>query len=96
MKNAPFLCLYADCADRYFAGPTGQISSPNFPLAYTNNRDCSNYIAVLTGQKVVITFFSFNTEATNDWLQVCIKASNVNIWQMLDVVLRAQPDLFIL
>src|SRR6218665_1655384 len=77
VKNAHF---YADCADRYFSGPTGQISSPNFPLAYSNNRDCSNFITILTGQIIVITFFSFNVETGNDWLQVCIRVSNVNIW----------------
>lgn len=72
--------LYADCTNRTFYGPTGKISSPNFPLAYANYLSCYNYITAESGQKVGITFLTFNTEKNYDIVTVSIKLSNANIW----------------
>jgi len=72
------LYLYAECANGDFFGPTGQISSPNFPMAYSNNISCSSYITVPSGQTIIKTFQSFNTESCCDWVTVCkfIKVSS--------------------
>lgn len=78
-ENRYFSVSHADCADRYFSEPTGQISSQNYPMAYDNNRDCSNYITVPTGQTIIIEFLAFSTELSNDWVMVRAVVSNANI-----------------
>lgn len=76
-----FLYTSADCVN-YFAESTGQILSPNFQTAYSNNLDCDSYITVPSGKQIVMTFWAFNTEAGADWVTVCtcIKVFNRSIW----------------
>lgn|SRR6218665_1234560 len=71
--NYLFLYIYADCYDKYFSGPAGEISSPDYPMTYGTNLDCSNYISVPPGQTVVIAFLAFDMQYSYDWVTVRAK-----------------------
>lgn len=67
-----FFFFYKVCDNRYFYGPTGTITSQNYPLAYDNGLDCYSYISASSGPTVIITFLAFNTESCCDWVKVRI------------------------
>nr|XP_006826106.1 PREDICTED: cubilin-like [Saccoglossus kowalevskii] len=57
-----------DCGG-YFTADAGIIGSPNWPYSYSNNLDCYYHITVSSGN-VQITFTTFATESSYDYLYV--------------------------
>jgi hypothetical protein len=51
-------------------GPTGKISSVNFPNSYGNNQYCRWRITVRSDRKVMLTFNSFKTQAEKDFVEI--------------------------
>lgn len=64
------------CGERYFSGPSGEISSPNFPKEYSTNLDCYNFIRVNPGHTVTITFLKFDIEPCCDWVTITCESGN--------------------
>ena len=57
-----FHARYSTVCNNVVSGPSGAISSPNFPDPYPHNRECSWTIAAPLGNKINITFSHFEME----------------------------------
>ena len=51
------------CEPSYYYGPSGMISSPNYPENYPSNADCYYYIYCESTQHINITFETFALES---------------------------------
>jgi len=51
-------------------GPSGTITSPDYPSNYANNLDCTINIQVAAGSKILLHFTYFTTEIGNDFIVV--------------------------
>lgn len=52
-----------DCSET-FTSPTGELSSPNFPSNYPNNRQCIYKIIVGVNMQIMLNFTDFNMEGS--------------------------------
>jgi len=62
----------AGCGNTSYYAPSGVISSPNHPKNYDNGLDCYYNIYASTGSSLLLTFKSFNVEASYDVVTVSI------------------------
>uniref|UniRef100_A0A6P8IYU7 Sushi, von Willebrand factor type A, EGF and pentraxin domain-containing protein 1-like n=1 Tax=Actinia tenebrosa TaxID=6105 RepID=A0A6P8IYU7_ACTTE len=62
-------CVATSCG-RLRVGPTGTITSPNYPLDYGNNEYCTWEIRVPVDKKVRLNFKDFKTELGKDLLMI--------------------------
>jgi len=62
-----------DCGETSYYGPSGVISSPNYPDSYSNNIFCDYYIsASSSSSSTAIIFKAFDTEQCCDYVTVSI------------------------
>ena len=50
------LQIHTDCGETFFTGPTGNITSPNYPGTFPSNTNCTYTIQVEPGQTVYLVF----------------------------------------
>jgi hypothetical protein len=60
----------SECGDYYYYGPSGVISSPNFPYYYDNNLYCNYYIFASSEATLSFVFRAFNTESNYDYVTI--------------------------
>uniref|UniRef100_A0AC35TJA2 CUB domain-containing protein n=1 Tax=Rhabditophanes sp. KR3021 TaxID=114890 RepID=A0AC35TJA2_9BILA len=58
------------CPRKLYQDRFGEITSPNYPNAYSNNQDCYYYIIVEPGKRIELDFIAFNTESGFDILSI--------------------------
>ena len=63
--------LVAACGELSYYGPSGVISSPNYPGDYQNDKYCDYYVYASSGSSLSFVFKSFHLES-NDFVTVGI------------------------
>ncbi|XP_078685526.1 bone morphogenetic protein 1-like [Branchiostoma floridae x Branchiostoma belcheri] len=64
------------CGGNLTASSGGPVTSPNYPDNYGNNENCEWLITVPEGSIIRLTFDSFNTEFSRDYLTIYDGASD--------------------
>lgn len=62
--------FFSESCNKTFSSPTGTVSSPNYPMSYSNNLHCISHIIVNGASKIVVTLHEVLHECTHDWLRI--------------------------
>ncbi|XP_043915905.1 CUB and sushi domain-containing protein 2-like [Protopterus annectens] len=72
-------CRADDACGGSLRGQSGTISSPNFPLEYNNNADCTWTILAEPGDTIALVFSDFQLEDGYDFLEIS-GAEGASLW----------------
>ncbi len=74
MTTDNYFITSGGCGEGSYNGPSGVITSPNYPDNYPNNLKCQYYIIASAESSISIIFEHFDLEDDKDYVTVCFSS----------------------